>query len=249
MEIISELSKTPLPTLLVILGAVFLLLAVVERIGTYVKPTAQGRRWAAWIGGAMFVFGIGLYVTSVAVPASSATSTPEMPPCAISSEGWTTYLDGSPHSTLTASAIPDSTCALSLAFDVKSNEWPAAYKKLKPNLLQHSQGIWLAYHGTGARNTLELKLVERDSNGNETIFATEWPGGSATAGKTITKDIRYDSLMCRPGDKSRCPTDGGRISIKPELVDRLDFTISSKPDIGDAAGQGEVIIDGIWIIL
>jgi hypothetical protein len=68
MELFTTLGDTPLPTILVIVGSMFLLLAVVSRIGTYVTVAPKRQKWAAGIGGLLLVLGIGLYL--VPPPAS-----------------------------------------------------------------------------------------------------------------------------------------------------------------------------------
>lgn len=62
IEILAILRDTPLPTILVIVGCIFLVLAVVSRIGTYIKVSPKQQRWAGGIGGLLLILGIGLYI-------------------------------------------------------------------------------------------------------------------------------------------------------------------------------------------
>ncbi len=72
MEILTALRDTPLPTILVVVGSIFLLLAVISKIGTYIALTSKQQKWAASIGGLLLVLGIGLHLVPPAQLSSEA---------------------------------------------------------------------------------------------------------------------------------------------------------------------------------
>jgi tetratricopeptide (TPR) repeat protein len=62
MEIFTVLRDTPLPTILVVVGSIFLLLAVVSQISTYVTVSPKQQKWAAAIGALLLALGVSLYL-------------------------------------------------------------------------------------------------------------------------------------------------------------------------------------------
>ena len=167
--------------------------------------------------------------------------TPE--PCSITNLGWVEYQNDGLGSTISASPVIGSKCVLEISFDLKRNGWAAIYKKLQSNSLLHTQGLKFSYSGTGAANTLEFKLFEKDADGVETLFYAEWDGATSTAGETISPEIYYTDLICKP-NASRCLTGAEPIDLK--LVDRIDLSISNKP--GQLPGAGKVTIESIQYI-
>ncbi len=182
------------------------------------------------------------------VPASTPPPPGSTPPpgCSIKNLGWQEYITGSLGSKISISPAVQSECEIKIRFDLKASDWAAAYKKLEPNLLSQTHGIRFSYNGTGAANSLEFKLIEKDPSGNETIFFVQWCAATATAEKEISQEIKYKEMACRTTPGSRC--NGGKVYIRPELVDRIDFTVSNKPECGDRPGEGEVSIQEIQII-
>ena len=174
---------------------------------------------------------------------SPVTISPSPIPCSISNLGWLEYVESKFSSTINVAPVSETNCAFKSSFTLKKGEWVAAYKKLDPNLLLNSQGMRFSYSGIGVANTLEFKLIEKDANANETIFYAEWDGATFTQGKRV-QDIYYPDMICRYTQKSRCLT--GAEHIKPELVDRIDFSFSNKSN--QLPGDGEVTIDWVQII-
>ena len=185
------------------------------------------------------VLGSFFFVFPESLGTLSLCQTPE--PCSITNLGWIDFPGA--ESTINASPVIGSKCALEISFDLKEQGWAAVYKKLEPNQLLQTQGIRFSYSGTGAANTLELKLFEIDANGDEILFYAEWDGATSTAGKSIIQEVDYSELICQPS-QGKCPT--GATIIKPELVDRIDFSVSNRS--GQLPGSGEVTIEWIQII-
>jgi hypothetical protein len=59
---LTALKDTPIPTILVIAGIVFLLLAIVGQLAGHIAVAPERQRWAAVIGGLLLVIGIVLHV-------------------------------------------------------------------------------------------------------------------------------------------------------------------------------------------
>jgi WD40 repeat protein len=77
LDALSELSKTPVPTILVIGGIIFLLLAVAPIKGLVVgKLSPQGQRSAGFIGGGLLVVGIALYMVPSLTTSTTTTLIP-----------------------------------------------------------------------------------------------------------------------------------------------------------------------------
>ena len=144
----------------------------------------------------------------------------------------------------------DSMNRILLSTNLEEEGYVAIYKKLTPQLLKQTNGIGLIYSGTGAPNTLELRLIDK----HETIFEAVWQNATATDGREELKQVLYSDFRCRkivreeqPGN-CRTDEDVRTLVFNPEDIDRIDFTFSNKPEIGDVAGQGTVVIKEIWVI-
>lgn len=80
MDVLTTLRDTPLPTILVVGGIFFLLLAFVSQIGTFVTMPAQRQKAAAITGAVLLILGVGLYLVpsspkpQVASPPTTPTS-------------------------------------------------------------------------------------------------------------------------------------------------------------------------------
>ena len=61
-SVLAALKETPIPTILVVAGIVFLLLSMVGQLVGHVTVPPERQRWAAVTGGALLIVGIGLHV-------------------------------------------------------------------------------------------------------------------------------------------------------------------------------------------
>jgi hypothetical protein len=80
IEIITQLQNTPVPNLLVVAGLIFIILAVVGKIGAVIELSTKKQKWTAGVLGTLFLFfGIGLFVIPNPSPQSSDAlgSTPQ----------------------------------------------------------------------------------------------------------------------------------------------------------------------------
>jgi hypothetical protein len=63
-SVLAALKDTPIPTLLVIAGIVFLLLSIAGQLAGRIAVPPERQRWAAVIGGILLISGVALYVVS-----------------------------------------------------------------------------------------------------------------------------------------------------------------------------------------
>jgi hypothetical protein len=78
LEILKTLKDTPLPSILVIGGIIFLLLSYVRKIGSSIELEPEKKGSVGFIGFVLLCAGIGLYMIPAvqALPIASATATP-----------------------------------------------------------------------------------------------------------------------------------------------------------------------------
>ena len=69
-SVLAALKETPIPTILVLAGIVFLLLSMVGQLVGHVTVPPERQRWAAVTGGALLIAGIGLHVIPLVWPSA-----------------------------------------------------------------------------------------------------------------------------------------------------------------------------------
>jgi hypothetical protein len=79
MDVLTTLRDTPLPTILVVGGIFFLLLALVSQIGTFVTMPLQRQKAAAITGAALLILGVGLYLVPASPKAQAALPSTAQP--------------------------------------------------------------------------------------------------------------------------------------------------------------------------
>jgi hypothetical protein len=184
--------------------------------------------------------------TPTIIPTQTLTPTLTPQPCAITNLDWVEHENQKDQlgSSISVEPSSETKCALKISFDLKPKGWIATYKSLNPDLISQTEGIRFSYNGTGAPNTLELKLIEKDG----AIFEIAWNGETLTNEESRSRDVRYSSLKCRLGSANRC-SQGAVLAFDPANIDRIDITFSNHPEKGDIAGQGNVVIEWIQTIL
>ena len=78
IQIITALKDTPVPTILIVGGLLFLLLAIASRFAGQIEVPPTRQMWAGLIGVLLLLTGLVLYI----VPQATASSTPTIPPTA-----------------------------------------------------------------------------------------------------------------------------------------------------------------------
>jgi 4-amino-4-deoxy-L-arabinose transferase-like glycosyltransferase len=87
-SVLAALKDTPIPTLLVIAGIVFLLLSIAGQLAGRIAVPPERQRWAAVIGGILLISGVALYVVPPArlIPPRPPDVLPPTPPNPASKE-------------------------------------------------------------------------------------------------------------------------------------------------------------------
>lgn len=82
-SVIAVLKDTPIPTILVVAGIVFLLLAIAGQLAGRIAVAPERQRWAAIIGGGLLAIGVALHVVPqvrLISPEPERISAPTPPP-------------------------------------------------------------------------------------------------------------------------------------------------------------------------
>jgi hypothetical protein len=81
-SILGALKETPIPTILVVAGIVFLLLSIAGQLAGRIAVPAERQRWAAVMGGILLISGVALYVVPPArlIPPRPPDVLPATPP-------------------------------------------------------------------------------------------------------------------------------------------------------------------------
>jgi hypothetical protein len=163
-------------------------------------------------------------------------------PIILTNSNWNNYVEDTARSSLSLKAVPGTNHAIDISFDLKPGGWAGIYKKLS---LPPFRSIKVFYKGTGASNTIELKLIDK----NETIFEARWPHTTNTGGQGQSWELPYSEFRCRKGSGTCQDENAVRsLTLRPEDLDRIDVSFANKSEYADEAGSGQVIIEEIQIV-
>lgn len=150
---------------------------------------------------------------------------------------WNTF--STERSSLSVSDVTDGVKhALRLEYSVERDTWVAIYREINPAALAGTRAIGFSYTGTGAPNTIELKLFRKpDENGKSAIFGVAWSHATNTDGwrqieAPYSLFVCWIETGCKPGD-----------ILDPGEIWKIDIAISNKT--GDLPGSGTIIIGPI----
>jgi hypothetical protein len=156
----------------------------------------------------------------------------------ISTSNWAKYTDDKGSTLTLASTSGRLDPALELAFDLKEDGWAGIFKVLETASLQGTNQLQFDYRGTGASNTIELKLLYPPNNENvSTTFRVIWNQATTTQ-DWVTREIPYSQFSC--WEIFPCPEDG---RLDPKNIWKIDIAISNKS--GDTPGTGTFQIEDI----
>jgi hypothetical protein len=151
---------------------------------------------------------------------------------------WNTYLDDKGSSITVGLAPGRTTNAMELSYTVKKDGYAAVSREISSEILASTKAIGFSFKGSGAPNTIELKLLYKpNDNGKSAIFGVLW--NRATDVKNWTSVVAPYSLFvcwtatgCEPGE-----------ALDPSKVWKIDIAISSKA--GDTPGSGTILVDDV----
>jgi hypothetical protein len=207
--------------------------AVGVRIGT-------GSGSAATYSGPIYVDGVNWAFTPGlpspdTTPASSSLDTMD------STLNWRMYSDDV-GSLGTISSIPGMIGnAIEIAYDLMEWGWVGIAKNIDSETLSGARAIGFLYRGSGAPNTIELKLLyEPDSTGESAVFSVFWSRATvaddwARLEAPFSVFACWEDTPCRRGE-----------GLDPSRVMVIDFAVSNKP--GDVPGGGAIAIDQVQVI-
>jgi hypothetical protein len=179
-------------------------------------------------------------------PLPSPTPTPAVIDTLDNLSSWKEYTDtlGSTIHINSTSGMQDN--ALEIAFDLKEYGYVGIAKDINPDRLAQAKGVKFFYRGSGASNTIELKLIYARG----TVFSVPWHSITAH-NQWEPLEALYGDFKCWPdtgpqdaSDPDHCPADKS-LRLDLDKVARLDFAVSNKPERGDLAGSGSVIVDNV----
>jgi hypothetical protein len=191
----------------------------------------------------------------VVTPTPLPTDTPALPPMPTpipiiviidtmdSISGWGPYEDSKGSSIEIRSTPGKTNNAVEISFSLKEDGWVCIAKSLYPGLLVGTRAIRFSYKGSGAPNTIELKLMyPSNAEGEEAIFSVLRNRITDTSDWT-SLEVPYTEFACWPG--TGC--DAGEL-LDISTVYKIDFAISNKPAQGDIPGNGAVFLDDVQAV-
>jgi hypothetical protein len=156
-----------------------------------------------------------------------------------STSEWNTYSDdkGSTIEIVPRQGMNDS--ALEIVYNLQSDGWVGVSKVIDADLLSGTKKIGFYYQGSGAPNTIELKLLYTPVDGENAVFSVLWHSATVKEDWTFL-EAPYSDFICWVG--TPCPEDG---LLNVARVWKIDFAVSNKSGMGDEPGFGVVAIDDV----
>jgi hypothetical protein len=170
----------------------------------------------------------------------TAKPTPKIIDTMDSISGWSEYKDDKGSSIEIESESGKTNNAVKISFSLKKDGWVGISKPLYSGLLVGTRAIGFSYKGSGAPNTIELKLIyTANAQGKEAVFSI-FRNHVTNASDWTSLEVPYAEFACWPdtGCDAGSPLDVSR-------VQRIDFAISNKPGQGDTLGAGVVSLDDV----
>ncbi|MCS6938246.1 MAG: hypothetical protein RMJ55_06525 [Roseiflexaceae bacterium] len=130
------------------------------------------------------------------------------------------------------------THVLKLDYAVNNDGWVAIHREISPAALTDARAIGFSFKGSGAPNTIELKLIRKpDNDGRSAVFGVMWNHATATNGWRSVEApyslfVCWKETGCLPGEV-----------LNPGEVWKIDIAISNKA--GDTPGTGTIWIGPI----
>ena len=154
--------------------------------------------------------------------------------------GWTTYADGGSSTIQISSVTGKAGNGIEASYNLEQGRWVGIFREINPGLLVGTDAISFSYKGSGAPNTIELKLLVKTDESHSAVFSVLRSHASNVRGWT-TLEASYPEFVC--WTDTGCNA-GDKIDLSK--VWKIDIAISNKT--GDTAGTGSVIFDDIQAI-
>ena len=147
--------------------------------------------------------------------------------------------------------IPDRTNnennALEISYEIRTQGWVSIAKNIDSQILLETKGIGFFYKGSGAANTIELKLVMRyPDDAEDTTYGVLWNRATDTKGNWMHIEKLYDIDFTCFWPETLCQQHGDNLDqTNLGFVRTIDLAISNRPNSGDVAGSGKVALDDL----
>jgi hypothetical protein len=155
--------------------------------------------------------------------------------------GWAPSSDG--QSSINVSLVQGRTNnTVGISYNVTEAGYVTITKDVDPKVLSGTTGISFYYKGSGARNTIEFKLMLRyPGDTDDTTYGVSWHKATDTGDNWTPVEAPYSDFTCWWPDKN-CQK---HQELDLTMVLRMDFAISNKSNFGDQVGSGSVAFDDI----
>ncbi len=135
--------------------------------------------------------------------------------------------------------------AIQISYNLERGGWVSIWKTVDSQMLSNTGGISLYYRGSGASNTIELKLrLLYPGDTEETYFYASRHISTNTGGRWKLLKVPYGSFSCQhPVSQCADHQTGFFRSLDPTKVVKIDLAITNKGN--DKVGSGTVTFDNI----
>jgi len=192
-------------------------------------------RWASLI--VLYVFSNLYFVwvgTWMVVPAPAPVVIDTMDGVSL----WSKYHDDK-GSIVAVKPVPSKTTnAMEISYTVEQSGYIGVSREISSEILTNTKAIGFYYKGSGAPNTIELKLVYKpDNSGKSAVFSVLWNHATDVQDWTWLEApypffVCWTATGCQAGE-----------TLNPSKVWKVDIAISNKT--GDVPGNGIVLIDDV----
>lgn len=200
-----------------------------------VKNVNQKWRWASLV--ALYVFSNLYFIwvgTWMVTPAPAPVTIDTMDGVSL----WNTYWDDK-GSSIAVSLVPGKkTNVMEIAYTIETDGYVGVSREISSEILADTKGIRFSYKGSGAPNTIELKMLYRpDAEGKSAVFSVLWNRATNVQDWT-SLELPYSLFVCWTDTGCQAGE-----SLDLGQVWKIDIAISNKKS--DTPGSGIVLIDDI----
>jgi hypothetical protein len=156
--------------------------------------------------------------------------------------GWSVYTDGKSATSIALSSAPGfENNGIKASYTIGEWGWVGTFREINIGILEGTDAIRLSYQGSGAPNSIELKLLMRLDNEETSAVFSVIRNQASNSPEWRTIEAGYHEFVCWTDTGCKI---GERIDLSK--VWRIDIAISNKGS--DSAGSGIVIFDDLVAI-
>ncbi|AKB52311.1 hypothetical protein MSBRW_3058 [Methanosarcina barkeri str. Wiesmoor] len=125
--------------------------------------------------------------------------------------------------------------AIEIAYNLKKDGFVGISKNIDSEILTDGKGIRFYYKLSGEPNTIQIKLIDKDGSQFGIYFAQ-----TKAVGDWTPVEISYSNFDLWGSESDK--------SLNLKNIEKLEFVVANKPELGDSPGSGSVFIDKIEVI-